>query len=35
MLQSGVGFAAVEEGAEEEVVGEDVGGDSGLGDEAV
>lgn len=35
MLHGGVGFAAVEIGLEDEVVGNDVGGDAGLGDKAV
>lgn len=35
MFEGGVGLAAVAVSGEEEVVGNDVGGDAGLGDEAV
>lgn len=35
MLEGGVGLAAVAVDLEEEVVGDDGGGDGGLGDEAV
>lgn len=35
MFQSSIGLAAIEVGLENEVVGDDVGDDAGLGDEAV
>lgn len=35
VFQGGVGLAAIEVGLEDEVVGDDVGGNTGLGDETV
>lgn len=35
VFESGIGFATIEVGLEDEVVGDDVGNDAGLGDEAV
>lgn len=35
MFESGIGFAAIQVGLENEVMGDDVGHDAGLGDEAV